>query len=303
MASTNQSPFYQRAEQDFLLATTDEERIACLEIMIKECPKHKSAENMLRNLKTRLKKLKQNLAKQKKSAGSKKGVKKADMQTILTGFTNTGKSTLFEILTEQKTKISPHEFTTHQPQLGTMKYEDVKIQLIDLPAFPAHDKSLVNATDTILLVVDNINQITEAEPFIKNSPATKLILFNKTDLLNPQEKRKLSATLKSKKINPILFSQKSNKNEIEQLKQKISNTFIPKKVIRIYTKEPKKPASKEPMILKSNSTIQDAAEKILKGMSKKISRCKIWGPSSKFAGQVVGLEHQLKDKDIIELQT
>ena len=67
MASTNQSPFYQRAEQEFHEASTDEERISCLEIMIKECPKHKSSENMLRNLTLRLKKLKSNLAKQKKS--------------------------------------------------------------------------------------------------------------------------------------------------------------------------------------------------------------------------------------------
>ena len=50
MASTNQSPFYQRAEQEFQEATTDEERIACLEIMMKEVPKHKSSENMRKNL-------------------------------------------------------------------------------------------------------------------------------------------------------------------------------------------------------------------------------------------------------------
>ena len=67
MASTNQSPFYQKAEEEFHEATTDEERIACLEIMMKECPKHKSSENMRRNLTNRYKKLKENISKQKKS--------------------------------------------------------------------------------------------------------------------------------------------------------------------------------------------------------------------------------------------
>jgi len=53
MASTNQSPFYQKAELNFLSAKTDEDKLHWLEEMIKECPKHKSAEKMLANLKTR----------------------------------------------------------------------------------------------------------------------------------------------------------------------------------------------------------------------------------------------------------
>ena len=48
-------------------ATTPEEKIECLKIMIKECPKHKSSENMLRNLTRRYKKLRQSMEKAKKS--------------------------------------------------------------------------------------------------------------------------------------------------------------------------------------------------------------------------------------------
>jgi uncharacterized protein len=300
MASTNQSPFYQRAEQEFLEATSDEERVACLEIMIKECPKHKSSENMLKNLTLRLKKLRGQAAKQKKAGKSKQqGIKKADMQVLLVGFPNTGKSTIFKILTKQEAKISPHQFTTCTPQLGTMMYEDAQIQVIDTPAFPNHDKSLVNSTDTLLFVIDKIEQIPEAEKYIYRTKAKIIILFNKTDLLNPSEKRKVEATLKSKhkKLDHILFNQKSSETETNSLKEKIFNSFP---IIRIYTKEPHKEASKEPMILKEGSSLKDAAEKILKGLSKKIKKARIWGPSSKFGGQTVGLEHLLKDKDAIE---
>jgi len=303
MASTNQSPFYQKAEAEFQQATTDEERIACLEIMMKEVPKHKSSENMRKNLTTRYKKLKSNLAKQKKSGkGKQQGIKKADTQCILAGFPNTGKSAIFKTLTNLNPKISPHPFTTNKPQLGTFKFEDTKIQIIDTPSFPNHNKSLINSTDTLLLTINNIPQIKEAEQYTSQTKAKIIIIFNKEDLLSENEKRKIEATLKSKykKYNYILFSNNPTKTKLQELKQKIFETFP---IIRIYTKEPKKEATKDPMIMKQNSTLKDAAEKILKGMSKKIKRTKVWGPSSKFSGQTIGLNHILKDKDIIEFQT
>lgn len=317
MASTNQSPFYQRAEQKFNEASTDEERIVCLEIMMKEVPKHKSSENMRKNLTNRYKKLKMNVAKQKKSGKGKQiGIKKAYMQCVLVGFPNTGKSTIFKILTNLNPKISPHPFTTYQPQLGTFYFEDAPIQIIDTPAFPNHDKSLVNSTDTILLVIDKIEQIKNAEKYIwqssakiqctptnnKNKSARVILIYNKEDILLKNEKRKIEATLKSKykKFNYIFFSSSPSQTQLNELTKKIFKTFP---IIRIYTKEPKKTASKDPMILKKDSTFKEAVEKILKGISNKIKQARIWGPSSKFGGQIIGLNHILKDKDIIEFQT
>jgi len=300
MASTNQSPFYQRAEQEYMEAKTDEERIACLEIMMKEVPKHKSSENMRKNLTNRYKKLTMSLAKQKSSGkGGQAGIKKADMQCVLAGFPNTGKSTIFQTLTNQPTKISPHEFTTHKPQLGTFLYEDAQIQIIDQPAFPNHDKSLINSTDTLLLVIDNLDQIKEIEEFTYRTKAKIILIFNKSDLLSEIESRKTIANLKSKfkKYDYIFFSNNPTKLELKNLKQKIFETFP---IIRIYTKEPKKAPSQEPMILKKNSTFKYAIEKVRKGLSEKVKRSRVWGPSSKFGGQVIGLNHVLKDKDVIE---
>lgn len=303
MASTNQSPFYQRAEQEYHEATTDSERIACLKIMIKECPKHKSSENMLRNLTNRLKRLESSIEKQKKSGKSTQaGIKKADMQCVVAGFTNSGKSTLFKILTEQEAKIAPNEFTTTEPQLGTFDYEDVKIQIIDLQPFPGHDKSLINSTDTILLTIKDLEEIKKAEEYLYRAKGKIILIYTKSDTLNENQKRKVDSTLKSKykKYEYWFISEKSSKKEIENLKKIIFETFP---IIRVYTKEPKKDPSKEPMILKKDSTLRDSAEKILKGMSKRIKRARVWGPSSKFGGQVIGLDHILKDKDIVEFQT
>ncbi|MAH03902.1 hypothetical protein CMI39_03910, partial [Candidatus Pacearchaeota archaeon] len=299
MASTNQSPAYQKAQGKFLLAITDKEKIEALEEMIKECPKHKSSENMLANLKTRYKKLKEKIEKGKKSGKSNKiGIKKEDMQAALIGFTNTGKSSLLSILTNAHPKIANPEFTTTYPIIGMMDYLGTSIQIIEIPAIESesYDRGLVNTADTILILITKLEQINKILEKLIKIPKEKIIIFNKIDLLTDNEKRKISATLTSKKHNFILISTKT-KEGIDELKSKVFNSF---NKIRVYTKEPGKEKSNKPIILEPNSTIQKVAEKILKGFSSKVKETKIWGPSSKFSGQKVGLNHKLKDLDVVE---
>src|SRR3989344_2559741 len=132
MASTNQSPAYQKAHGKFLSAQTSEERLEALEEMIRECPKHKSSENMLANLKTRHKKLKTQLVNQKKSKKSGKiGIKKEEMQAIIVGETNTGKSSLLNLLTNASPEIASYNFTTKHPIVAMMHFLGMNIQLIE----------------------------------------------------------------------------------------------------------------------------------------------------------------------------
>ena len=74
-------------------------------------------------------------------------------------------------------------------------------------------------------------------------------------------------------------------------------------IIRIFTKEPGKSPSKQPIVLPIGSTVLDVAESIYKGFSQKIIDTKLTGPSGKFANQRVGLNHTLKDQDILEFKT
>jgi|TARA_Y100000310_G_scaffold345234_1_gene462986 hypothetical protein len=306
MASTNQSPFYQKAEAKFLSAQNPEDKIKALEEMIRECPKHKSSENMLANLTTRYKKLKQQLAKSKKSGKSGKvGIKKEDIQAVIIGFVNVGKSSLLSNLTNAKPTISPENsevIYTKNPEIGMINYlSGLQIQLIEIPAFESeyYDKGTINTADVILILVTNLEQISKIKKELNKAKGKQMIVFNKSDNLNEQEKRKISATLQSKKYNFVLVSMKT-KEGLEELKDKI---FQNCDKIRVYTKEPKKEKSNKPIIMKKNSTVKEIAEKILTGFSDKIKETKIWGPSSKFSGQVVGLNHKLKDLDVVEFKT
>ncbi len=297
----NAHPEYFVAEKEYLSAQTPDEQIEKLEKLISVAPTHKGAENLRAQLKTRLKKLKEKLIKSKKTGKSKAGIKKEAIQVILVGKTNTGKSSLLSNLTNTSPEISEFPFTTKQPLVGMMPFAGTQIQLIENPAAESefYDKGLPHTADIILLLINSLEELKELEPKIKNSPAKKIIVFNKSDILSEKEKRKISATLQSKKYNFILISAKTSEG-IKELQEKIFQNLDK---LRIYTKEPHKEKSKKPIIFNPGATVANVAEKILSGFSRKIKQTKIWGPSSKFPGQVVGLQHKLKDLDVVEFKT
>ena len=300
MASTNQSPQYQKAEAMFLDSQTNEEKLKWLEEMVRLCPRHKSSEKMLANLKTRYIKLKEKIEKIKKvSRGSgKPGIKKEEMQAVIVGFTNSGKSSLLSLLTNAMPEVSPYFFTTKIPAVGIMNYAGTNIQLIEIPAIESeyYDIGLVNSADVILIMVTSLKDMEKILPKLIKTKGKKLIIFNIKD--EAQDIRKIEATLKSKKHDFIMISTKT-KDGLETLKEKTFKSFGK---IRVYTKEPGKEKSDNPLVLEPESTVRDIAKKIFRD-PEKVKETRIWGPSSKFPGQKVGLQHQLKDMDVVEFKT
>tara|TARA_Y100000034_G_scaffold119741_1_gene161833 strand:- start:6034 stop:6951 length:918 start_codon:yes stop_codon:yes gene_type:complete len=301
----NAHPGYIKAEQEYQSAETKEQKIVALKKMVSEAPKHKGAETLRKLLKRKLAKLKYTSEKEKKKAKSgKKGIKKAELQAILIGLTNSGKSSILRTITNAHPKIASYGFTTTESEVGTLNYHGCNIQIIDLPpiASPNFNKSLVNSADVFIIVVEKINEIKEVLEQIKqNKNAKKIIAFNKIDLHDKETQRKISETLKSKRYNHVIISTSTGQG-IEKLKEKILLSF---NVIRIYTRHPGKRQKLDdvPIILSPNSTLKDVAEKILHGYSKKVKYAKITGPSAKFKEQKIGLKHVVKDKDVVEFFT
>jgi hypothetical protein len=301
MSSTNQGPEYFAAEKHYLNSQTIKDKIYWLEEMIKNFKKHKGSEKMLAELKTRLIKFHEKQEKSKRVGKSNtKSIKKEDLQAVIVGFSNTGKSTLLSSLTKTKPEIASYSYTTKHPLVGMTDFHGAKIQMIEIPAIGSeyYDRGLANNADVLLILVDNLKQIEEAQPLLSKTIGKKLIVFNKIDLLNESEKRKIESTLKSKKYNALLISAKT-KEGLDLLKEKIFQSFGK---IRIFTKEPGQEKSTNPLILKPESTVKEIAIKIFRDLSH-VKETKIWGPSSKFPGQIVGLLHKLKDMDVVEFKT
>lgn len=293
---------YVLAEKDYYAADSLEKQLEALKRMISHSPGHKGAENLRQQLTTRRKKLESQIIRQKKSGKSTQvGVKKDDMQAVIIGHTNSGKSTLLKELTNATPKISPIEFSTTQSEIGMMNISGVSIQLVEVPAIdsPFFNKGIIHTADTLILLITKLDQIPKIEEQLTKAKGKRIIVFNEFEEMDNAQKRKLSAQLQSRKYNFVIINSIMKEN-LDELKQKIFQSFDK---IRVFTKEPGKEKSNKPMIMEPNSTVGMAAEKILKGFSKKVQQTKIWGPSSKFSGQKVGLKHILKDMDIIEFKT
>jgi len=292
---------YFNAEKKYFLAKTFEEKKAALEEMIRTAPKHKSSEKFVADLKSRLKKLIEKQEKSKKAGKTTKNkIKKEGFQCVLIGMPNSGKSSLLSKITNATPEINSNPYTTKIPVIGTMEYEGVKAQIIDMPSIGSEefDIGIINTADMLLIVIESFNDIEKINPILTKTKGKKLFIYNKIDLLKENELRKIRATAESRKIN-VVFSSCINLEGIEEIKKKI---FEEMGVIRIYLKEPGKEPSKIPLVLPINSTIKDAAESIRKGLSLNIKEIRITGPSSKFPNQKVGLLHILKDKDIVEFR-
>ena len=294
----NASHEYFEAEKRYLQAGTLDEKIESLEELIRAAPRHKGIENLVAELKTRLRKLREKLEKGRKVGKGKKGIKKEGFQIVFIGKANSGKSLLLSKLTNATPTISSVKFMTVKPELGTMEYEGVRAQVVDLPSVGSKefDFGIANNADCLLFVISGLNEIKEIEESVSKATGKKIIVINKIDLLDENEKRKLKERCMSKRLNFILVSA-LNGEGIDELKRKI---FESMQVIRVYMKEPRKEKSEKPVVLPFGSTVKDVAETIYKGYSMKVKETRLTGPSGKFTNQKVGLQHKLKDKDVVE---
>jgi ribosome-interacting GTPase 1 len=165
---TNLPPEYFKAEEKYANARTTEEKILATEELIRTAPKHKGAEKLLKTLKTRLAKLRQELRKQqtrRTGGGPSFAVKKEGAaQVAIVGLPNSGKSMLLQRLTAARPEVAPYPFTTREPVPGMMQFEDVQVQLVEVPAIVegsslgrglgAQPLSVARNADTIAIVVD-----------------------------------------------------------------------------------------------------------------------------------------------------
>ncbi len=161
---------------------------------------------------------------------------------FIIGNPNSGKSSLFKILTLKNTKINNYPFTTQKPKINNLKInkKKTKFSIVDTPPIIKNKikkykkknnffKNIINCK-IILYIFDiknknkknikNIKIINKELKIYKNKikKIKKIIIFNKCELINKKKIKKIKKKINKKNI--IFISLKKNKG-IKKLINKI----------------------------------------------------------------------------------
>lgn len=321
---------YHKAEQRYREASTPEEEFACLQEMLKEIPKHKGTDKLQADLKQKISRLKDEIAKAKSSPsrGSTKIPRQGAGRCVFIGAPNTGKSKLLSKLTRATPEIGEYPFTTRAVQPAMMPWEDVAVQIIDTPpitrdVFDPSLQNLVRGADLIALFLDlgNDDGAQELDDILKifqNSKTrfghetcidendigvtyTKTILVaNKIDDQDAADRQEFFDSEFEFPFERFVISAETGQG-LDELRNAI---YAAMNAIRVYTKLPtkKEPDMDKPFSLKQGSTVLDLAELIHKDIAANLKTARIWG-TSVHPGTVVKGDHELQDRDVVEIQT
>ncbi|MBN2180559.1 MAG: 50S ribosome-binding GTPase [Sedimentisphaerales bacterium] len=321
----NLTPEYYKAEEWFKSASTNQEKILALERMLAVMPKHKGTDHLKADLRRKLSKLKE-------VATQKKGGSHVDIfhvprsgagQIVLLGTPNCGKSSIVAAMTNAKANVADFPFATSSPVPGMVTFEDIQIQLVDMPPVTADyiapgQVGTYRNCDMIAIVIDLSGDIQEqmkvCMDFLEsrsllidsetpafddqgNSLGKKVfVICTKADIAKDGALEKLKKTCE-RNFEFIEISAETGAG-LENLSAKF---FEMLRIIRIYAKPPGKPADMtEPFTLPVGSTVMDLATDIHRQLAEKLKSAKIWG-TGVYDGQNVQRTHVLNDKDIIEL--
>lgn len=333
----NLPPDYFAAEKRFREAKSTEEKIAILEEMMSIMPKHKGTDKIYGELKRKMAKLKESKEKEAKKGGRREHwmVKKEGAgQVVLVGPPNSGKSALLHALTHAHPEVAEYPFTTRMPVPGMMPFEDIQIQLVELPALTAEvmESWLPNAiymadflavvldlsANTLLDDVDAIFKQIEAKrikivPDIpkKAEPGYRyirsMIIGNKRDIEGAKENVEILKEWLNTPLTPSLSPRGEGVSVVtcsaenfETCKMIPGEIFKAMKLIRVYPKKPGTKCEKEdPLVLPEGSTVIEAAEHLHRDIAEKLKFARGWGEGI-YDGQHLARDFILQDGFIVE---
>ena len=325
----NLPPQYVELENEYKQEKDPHIRLELLQRMLREIPKHKGTDHLRADLRRKLSKLKSSAQMRKTSAKQislyhidKEGIG----QVVLVGQPNAGKSALVAALTNATPEVAEYPFTTWTPTPGMMEVNHVQIQLIDTPPLTEEfvDPEMLNLirrADLVLIVVDlqafptqelddtlallERNRILPDhlanQPYEGRRPTfvPMIVLANKCDDERCDEDFEVLCELLEGEL-PIFPVSASTGHNMEQMKRAV---FEQLDVIRVFAKPPgKEPDFTAPFVLRRGGTVGEFAAKVHQDFVKNLKSARVWG-SATHDGQMVGRDHVLHDRDVVELKT
>jgi ribosome-interacting GTPase 1 len=325
----NLTPQYLEAEQRYREAKTAPEKLHALKEMLTIMPKHKGTDKLQADIKHKIAKLSEEMEQAKKGGGKRHNEyvpREGAGQVVLLGPPNSGKSSIIDRLTHATPEVGPYPFTTKKPLPAMMPYEDIQVQMVDMPPiteaiYEGWLSNIIRDCDLVLLVVgvddldpdgalkaiykhmEDASVVFTAEdvprdrpPDYRSIPKKTLVALNKADLGEAGIVREMIQPVVGDI--PIFEISCATGAGLEDLRRTLYDSLS---VVRVYTKQPgKKPDHSKPYVVRRGTTVIELARQIHKDFAERLRFARIWG-HARFDGQPVEKSHVLEDKDIIEI--
>jgi ribosome-interacting GTPase 1 len=296
--------------------------------MLREIPKHKGTDKLQADLKQKISKAKKEAASAKSSrkAHSVKFPRQGAGRAVILGGPNSGKSSLLAAVTRAKPEIGDYPFTTHEPEVGMMPWEDVFVQLIDTPPITSdylesYMQGLIRGADLAVLMVDlgNDDGIEQGQDVVRRLDSTKtrlgrqscldeedigrsytqtLLAANKRDVPDFLERLDLFRELCPLEFDEYLVSCHTS----EGIKELCDAIYESLDVVRVYTKSPheKTPDFANPFTIRRGHTLLEIAEQIHRDFADNLKFARVWGSNVHDGTHVKG-DYVPHDRDVVEL--
>jgi len=339
----NLTPEYRAAAETLRKARDPEERLECLREMLRVIPRHKGTDHLQADLKRRIHELDEELAAPKRGGARSSPAlvvrPEGAAQIALLGPPNSGKSALHARLTGSGARSGPYPHTTQYPEPGMLHWQDVNLQLVDLPPISAgHPRpwiaSTLQSADAACLVIDLADPdcLSHIEAVRRELAARRVHLV--TDWPGLQAPDEFPASTEDAdaldvRLPTVLIANQADRLEHPdtdlQALAELEEPHFPVRLasvetgqglgdlgawlwqalglVRVYTKAPgKAPENERPFTLRhGQQTVGDVARLVHRDMSKSLKYARVWGKSVAADGQHVGRDHLLADRDTVEL--
>jgi len=256
---------------------------------------------------------------QKKSAGGRRDSsfvveREGARQLALAGAPNAGKSQLVRAVTHATPEVADYPYTTRTPIPGMMIFENVGLQLVDLPPISAEYTEswalqIIRNSDAVLWIVDLsdddvLDKLDETRRLLSDAridlaQKRTLVVGNKSDAPGAGERENLLKEYIAGQFLITTISAASGTPEQRESFKRVVYEFLD--VVRVYTKAPgKKPDFEDPYVMPRGSTVCDVAEKVHRDFVERLKYAKIWG-TGKVDGIMVPRDFVIGEGDVLEL--
>jgi ribosome-interacting GTPase 1 len=326
--AVNLPPQDHDAEERYKKGKTPQEKLSALREMWVILPKHKASEKVQAALKTKISELTDEVeaaaaAPKKAAPGSFKIPKQGAGQVVFLGPPNAGKSTLLATLTKATPTIAAYPFTTREPVPGMMDYEDVRVQLVDLPPvtadhYEAFITDITRGADAAVLFLDLsdddgpaatravIDRLKIARRILvptrsaDDDPTTYQLPTVPVATKGDDEAADIRLEFARESLSEFRWHVVAAErgDGLPELRKAIYDALG---VMRIYTKQQGKPPDMaSPFTCPVGSTVAEFAGHVHRDFEDSLKSARVWG-SGAFDGQTVGRDHVLRDRDVVEL--